>query len=698
MASEVSIRVRATNEAGAALRDAARDAGLLNASVDDLHGTMTALSDKSSKVKQDIGQFDEVVKKHRDSMRELATSYASANNEADKLNIAGQISKIQKELNQQLRVRKIKIEELIEIENTHGVAERLMASLHHDIQAAASRGGGGGSGGGGFLSKLIGSGSGIAAQGAKIGAMFGESFGAQAGAVASPLIVSVLGGLVSAGAGMAGIGAGIALAIKSDTELQGLGKDLGNDIFGKLTQSAHTAFAEPLKREFAVLSRYGDQITDDWGKAFENLAPYVEPFISEIAGTITKISGAIAGIAGESGPLLEAFTGSIDMIGDSLIGLLDNLTDETEQNATSLEMFGAVVAGTIDLISGLVSILQAVAWPFAEMYKGAKNAGTGMGELAIALGLYDGGMHGFRRVTLEGAEAMQQSADAAVAETDALKGLADQLRAQTDPAFALIDAQKQLADANDAYSKAVKKGGKNSDDAKDALIDLAKAAIGVEAAAEKASGTFDGSVSPALRDTLKAAGLTDSKIDGVAKAFRTAKKAGDDFSGKYTASVQERGAAAAKAAIASAAAEARRYQGQYIAALKVKVSRIDAGFDGPQAKATGGVIGTAATGATSSGLTWVGEQGPELVSLQPGTRVMSAVDSARQGTGDVSGFEEMWRARRGLNNRNRFDRGSQGTPISIKIDRHTLAEIMIPAIQDFVQTRAGGNVNVLAGG
>lgn len=47
--------------------------------------------------------------------------------------------------------------------------------------------------------------------------------------------------------------------------------------------------------------------------------------------------------------------------------------------------------------------------------------------------------------------------------------------------------------------------------------------------------------------------------------------------------------------------------------------------------AHGGVVGQAASGATSSGLTMTGEHGPELLSLPPGTRVRSNPDTRRMG-------------------------------------------------------------------
>jgi hypothetical protein len=679
MASEVSIRVRATNEANAALRDAARDTRLLNASVEDLQGSMRTYDERARAARDNLGRLDTVVKQHKDSLRQLAAEYTNAGDASRQLDIGKQIDKIESDLRRAMSTRRIHLDELIEISEDSDVAGRLLRNIENGVQRDGSK---------------------FAALGAKVGGVFGESLGASAGAAAAPLLIQVLGGAISAGAGALGIGAGIALAIKSDTALQQAGKDLGKDFFGQITQSAHTAFAEPIAREFKVLGRYGDTIADQWGTAFEKLAPAVEPFISSIADTLTDLSGEIADIAGDSGPALEALADGFSDIGDSLTGLLHNLTGSAQENADALTEFTTVVSATIDVVSALTTVVQTLLIPFEGIYDIFYGAGYAIGWVAKQFGAGGDAAHGFRAVQLETNDAMTAGADAANSEKSALQGLADELKAQTDPAFALIAAQKELADAQGAYNKAVKKGGKDSADAKDALTDLAKAAISVEGAAEKASGTFNGKVSPALRATLRAAGLTDAQIDGVASSFKAAKKAGDDFAGKYKAEVGQHGAEAAKRAIAQAAAAARAYAGQYVAALAVKVSRIDAGHDGPQAKATGGNVGTAATGATSSGMTWVGEQGPELVSLQPGTRVMSAVDSAREtGNASMSQIAERWRAQRGLNNRNRFDtRSSSGSNISIKIDRHTLAEIMVPAIQDFVQTRAGGNVNVLAGG
>lgn len=91
-------------------------------------------------------------------------------------------------------------------------------------------------------------------------------------------------------------------------------------------------------------------------------------------------------------------------------------------------------------------------------------------------------------------------------------------------------------------------------------------------------------------------------------------------------------------------------------------------------KASGGITG-AANGATSSGMTWVGEHGPELLQLPPSTRVRSNPDSTRM-TGAGGGSTEVVL---------RIDTAGSA------LDK-TLVEILRKAIR--VQ---GGNVQVVLG-
>jgi len=55
------------------------------------------------------------------------------------------------------------------------------------------------------------------------------------------------------------------------------------------------------------------------------------------------------------------------------------------------------------------------------------------------------------------------------------------------------------------------------------------------------------------------------------------------------------------------------------------------------ARAAGGIVGQAASGGIRSGLTLVGENGPELIDAAPGSRVHTAADTSRAMTGGSGG-------------------------------------------------------------
>lgn len=129
------------------------------------------------------------------------------------------------------------------------------------------------------------------------------------------------------------------------------------------------------------------------------------------------------------------------------------------------------------------------------------------------------------------------AADAVRGERDALAQLGEHLRAETDPVFGLLTAQEKLAEAQKAAAKATKEHGKNSVEAKTAQRELALAAIELETQTGKLGDSFDGKMTPALRATLKAAGVTDKEIKGLEAQFAEAKKEGDKFAKKYAADV-----------------------------------------------------------------------------------------------------------------------------------------------------------------
>ncbi|MFJ3923008.1 hypothetical protein [Streptomyces sp. NPDC090022] len=100
---------------------------------------------------------------------------------------------------------------------------------------------------------------------------------------------------------------------------------------------------------------------------------------------------------------------------------------------------------------------------------------------------------------------------------------------------------------------------------------------------------------------------------------------------------------------------------------------------GGQADAHGGVIGFAATGGVRSRMTLVGEQGPELVDLAPGSRVRSNPDSRRiaaslgGGSGDAGPIV-----------------------IQLMLDGSRVAEVLVDPLRNTIRS-LGGNVQAVLG-
>lgn len=92
-------------------------------------------------------------------------------------------------------------------------------------------------------------------------------------------------------------------------------------------------------------------------------------------------------------------------------------------------------------------------------------------------------------------------------------------------------------------------------------------------------------------------------------------------------------------------------------------------------KGTGGVVGTAATGGPRSGLTLVGEYGPELAHLAAGTMVRSAGDTARMLSGGGS---------------------SRPLHITLTIGDKAFGDLLVDPLRRTVRTR-GGNVQAVLG-
>ncbi|MGY4994079.1 phage tail protein [Streptomyces sp. 900105245] len=118
------------------------------------------------------------------------------------------------------------------------------------------------------------------------------------------------------------------------------------------------------------------------------------------------------------------------------------------------------------------------------------------------------------------------------------------------------------------------------------------------------------------------------------------------------------------------------------------------GKHGHGKKAAGGIVGAAASGGLRSSLTWVGEQGPELLDLPAGSRVWSNPDSRRKAAAPWSSM---------LNSPRRAPAaaggGAQKVNVTLEIRSGGTGydEFLLKELRRAIRVR-GGNVNVVLTG
>jgi hypothetical protein len=437
------------------------------------------------------------------------------------------------------------------------------------------------------------------------------SVGIGVGAAFAPLIGASIAAAVVGGLGLGGIVGGVFIAAK-DPRVQSAFSEMKSDLGEALKLDA--APFVPVVEE-GIKSIQSEFHSIDLKGIFADLAPQVRPVLNGILDLIGSLGEALRNVAANSGPVLKELGTDFRNLGNTLEAAFNSLTDNGEQEAQALHDLFATLDGAITVTFDLVNALT-------ELY-GAFHALLGLG----LIGFYEQMQDHSQKVTgaikqqvsgaIAAAEAngelgdsAKNSAAASKLQAEAITSVADALKASTDPAFALVDAQKQVNSAQSAYNKAVKSGGENSKGAKSASEALQKALINYVGAAGKArDGT--GHLTSEQKALLKTAGASDGVIKGLDKtlqgAYKSAKKLdGFDINVDYNIDVY-----------------ARVHGTNATAALQH-----DKDLNKLYGLAHGGVSG-AANGSTSSGLTWVGERGAELLDLPPGTSVRTHGDSKR---------------------------------------------------------------------
>lgn len=478
--------------------------------------------------------------------------------------------------------------------------------------------------------------------------------GLTAAAVFAPLIGGSIAAAVVGGLGLSGIVGGVVIAAH-DPRVKSAFASMKTDLGAALKLDA-APFVPVVVSAIGQIERTVKGI--DLAGIFRDLAPQVRPVLNGILDLVTSLGGAIRNVAANSGPVMEELGTDFRNFGATLAAAFNSLTDNGKQEAQALHDLFGIIDGAITITFDLVNALTEMYSVFHKI--SADTTLFGFYELMQDHSQkISGAVHDTVTAVQEQIDAnhslagsAKQVAEAAKAETKAIQDTADALKAATDPAFALMDAQKQVNTAQSAYNKAVKTGGENSKAAKAAQTDLDKAMINYVGAAAKAEGGT-GHLTTAQKNLLKAAGASSGTIKDLDNKLYAAWKQAQKLDGfNIDINVNYH----------------RSVTGPEV---------LDASGHRIGGYASGGIAG-AASGATSSGLTWVGERGPELMSLPPGTAVHSAGDSKRiAGSG--------------------MDAAGGPMIVQLHVDGHVIAQAMVDPQRKFVQQNFGGSVQAAYG-
>lgn len=499
--------------------DAARSTEKLGRSSDDAAGEVGQLGRGANDARRHVERLDDQIGTVNQSLVLLAGQFAEAEDAASRLDISKGIRKAEAELRRLNKSRGILaglIPDEPEPQQTQSFGRKLVSGIAAGVASAPA--------------------SLATAAGNKVGLVVA----AAAGAVAGPVLLSTMGSALAAGAGAGLLGMGISAAVAGDPGIQAAGRSAMQKFSKGLQESAGAkALRGPVLAAMGVLTDAGTRMTRTWSGAFTALSSTVVPLTRDVVQAGESINGALVRAATDSGPALDGLGDSMRLVADGAANFIDVLSDG-----------GPEAAGNLRMIAGATGDLLTYSGVALKFFGDLANNPWVTGPLIPLLRKHYGEVAAesddLAGSTSALADKMAVAKRAAEGERDALTELSKALKAETDPVFGLLDAQGKLKKAHEDVAEATKEHGAKSDEAKEALRKLATAALDVEGRAGALGDAFNGKMTPALRATLDAAGLSRAEINRLEAQFRQAKTSGDRFAKRYAASAVVNGVAQAK--------------------------------------------------------------------------------------------------------------------------------------------------------
>lgn len=451
----------------------------------------------------------------------------------------------------------------------------------------------------------------------------------------TPLIVTGLGAAIGLALGAGIIGAGIMAAVKTDpsiaTAFDGLEARAS-----KTMKSFGKSFAGPVKEGIGILDQALAHIDPAIQRIGVRMGPLVTSIASGIGGMIQSMMPGLEHMANAMAPLFEQLKTDLPEIGAGVGSLLDSIA---KAGPGELKFFHDFVNITSSTLAGIGKLIEGM----SGVYDGMSRFGDAINNV----------LNPEKEATSATHELESAQSGMALAAGKAAAAIMDLQNRLVDAGMAVLSmrgAQRGFQAAIDAVSASIKSNGRNLDtntakgranqEVLDAIADSTMRVYKSQQAAHGSQNTLNGTMQRGADASYKAARAMGQTT---AQAFAYTKSIYGIPPSKNTL-IQALGAAKSAKEIRDLKAE--------IASLKDKNVNVTTTYttverQGPNANGTGhhggfahgGIVGGAASGGNRSGRMWVGEAGPELVTLPPGSQVRTAGDSKRMAAEGGHGSE-----------------------------------------------------------
>lgn len=639
MANDIEIRVTGTDTSGPALAAAARNAKSLRDLIDQ---TGVTARSTSGDIRRMSGELDV-----------LASSSADAGNEAK------ESSDKYRALTREIKQTRASIRELAaEVDRVGGKslfgrtqqstkAKDLLPNLTQEGSKGAQ------SAAAGFVNTLPKAIRGYLASGP------GAVLGGLVAAGMAPTLSAAVAGAVVGGVGAGGVIGGVVIAAK-DSRVQAAGRQLGATITADLERSG-ARFVRPTIRGIQIIQGAWNDVADDVDESLAAASRYVEPLARGVAGFGRELAPGLRKAAEAAEPIVAVIREDLPKLGRAISDVMSDFADDADEGAAGVRWLFQIMEGGIRTIGGVVH-------GFAQMFR----AVVAVDDVAIDLAdhlwgwnpLFKSGIDDARKKIDELKATMEKSGesgkqagdtiadglfkvDEAAAEATAeVKSFSESVRTFVDDTLGARAASRGLEEAIDAATEAAAENGRTLDENTPkgranaaALDDIAAQGW----AAYEATKQLTGSQGEAEEKLIRAKTEFIRVAQSMGMSAAEAKRLADQLFAlppKVDVTVTAI-TSTATGQIIGFEKKINKLDGRVIT-VRTRITSAGEYIPGvgTQTRAHGGITG-AANGGLRGALTWVGEQGPELLELPPSTTVHSAADSQRMLSGGGGGRVEV---------------------------------------------------------